>query len=405
MRYRAAAMNATLSPEPSRWVASWYEPLIRGTKEDRERPGRNGGANNVGRPEDQSPPGADSRILGRCDDRPRQVHDERWKTERQEGGRDIQLPELPLRRQAGEQHALVAQKPEKADSPECTGEPAPLPGRCPHYGSVEPAARDVRPHPSIARASLRRRTPRTYRQEARTVAPRPRGENTCWLPHQKADSHERREPPGEWRHSWRNRCSTRATIFDAPAPGHAHPPPDTCRAVIAGRQRRGRCPAAGPVPRIVPRAGTPLRPGGGHVDRRAVGGDARGADEPLVAGPIRGARVLEERLRRARLRRQGQGADARRGRIRISGTSPATTARCASSTRSSAITSTAPISAVDDSHAHMNMPATLMWARGFDMRPVRDHVPAAGRTTPGSRRRSCFRPTTRGPSPRRTCST
>jgi len=27
--------------------------------------------------------------------------------------------------------------------------------------------------------------------------------------------------------------------------------------------------------------------------------------------------------------------------------------------------------AVDDSHAHMNMPATLMWARGFDMRPIR----------------------------------
>jgi predicted metalloprotease with PDZ domain len=27
--------------------------------------------------------------------------------------------------------------------------------------------------------------------------------------------------------------------------------------------------------------------------------------------------------------------------------------------------------AVDDSHAHMNMPATLMWARGFDMRPAR----------------------------------
>jgi predicted metalloprotease with PDZ domain len=26
---------------------------------------------------------------------------------------------------------------------------------------------------------------------------------------------------------------------------------------------------------------------------------------------------------------------------------------------------------VDDSHAHVNMPATLMWARGFDMRPVR----------------------------------
>jgi predicted metalloprotease with PDZ domain len=27
--------------------------------------------------------------------------------------------------------------------------------------------------------------------------------------------------------------------------------------------------------------------------------------------------------------------------------------------------------AVDDSHAHMNMPAILMWARGFDMRPAR----------------------------------
>jgi len=27
--------------------------------------------------------------------------------------------------------------------------------------------------------------------------------------------------------------------------------------------------------------------------------------------------------------------------------------------------------AVDESHAHMNMPATLMWARGYDMRPIR----------------------------------
>src|SRR6476661_1347496 len=26
--------------------------------------------------------------------------------------------------------------------------------------------------------------------------------------------------------------------------------------------------------------------------------------------------------------------------------------------------------AVDESHAHVNMPATLMWARGFDLRPV-----------------------------------
>ena len=26
---------------------------------------------------------------------------------------------------------------------------------------------------------------------------------------------------------------------------------------------------------------------------------------------------------------------------------------------------------IDTSHAHMNMPATLMWARGLDARPVR----------------------------------
>ena len=36
---------------------------------------------------------------------------------------------------------------------------------------------------------------------------------------------------------------------------------------------------------------------------------------------------------------------------------------------------------IDASHAHMNMPATLMWARGLDMRPVRvSFVPPAGST-------------------------
>ena len=34
--------------------------------------------------------------------------------------------------------------------------------------------------------------------------------------------------------------------------------------------------------------------------------------------------------------------------------------------------------AVDTSHAHVNMPATLMWARGFDMRPVRITFEPAG---------------------------
>ena len=42
--------------------------------------------------------------------------------------------------------------------------------------------------------------------------------------------------------------------------------------------------------------------------------------------------------------------------------------------------------AVDDSHAHMNMPATLMWARGFDMRPVRIRfvAPAASAWKPAT---------------------
>ena len=62
------------------------------------------------------------------------------------------------------------------------------------------------------------------------------------------------------------------------------------------------------------------------------------------------------------VRRRGPRADDRRGPTRISGTSPATTARCASPTRSSATTSTARISAIDPTHAHMNMPATFMWA-------------------------------------------
>ena len=35
---------------------------------------------------------------------------------------------------------------------------------------------------------------------------------------------------------------------------------------------------------------------------------------------------------------------------------------------------------IDESHAHMNIPATFLWARGFDMRPVRvTFVPPAGR--------------------------
>jgi predicted metalloprotease with PDZ domain len=37
--------------------------------------------------------------------------------------------------------------------------------------------------------------------------------------------------------------------------------------------------------------------------------------------------------------------------------------------------------AVDDSHAHMNMPAILMWARGFDLRPIRIHFQPPANST------------------------
>ena len=61
--------------------------------------------------------------------------------------------------------------------------------------------------------------------------------------------------------------------------------------------------------------------------------------------------------------------------------------------------------AVDDSHAHMNMPATLMWARGFDLRPVRVtfEPPAELRLEAGDAALSDRR--SRGRSPRRIFST
>ena len=59
--------------------------------------------------------------------------------------------------------------------------------------------------------------------------------------------------------------------------------------------------------------------------------------------------------------------------------------------------------AIDTSHAHMNMPATLMRARRLDSRPVRvTFVPPAGQS--GNRRRNCSRPRIRGRSRRPTCS-
>jgi predicted metalloprotease with PDZ domain len=58
---------------------------------------------------------------------------------------------------------------------------------------------------------------------------------------------------------------------------------------------------------------------------------------------------------------------------------------------------------IDTTHAHMNLPATLMWARQFEGRPARiTFVPPEG--TNWKPPRSCFPPTRRGRSPRRTCS-
>ena len=62
--------------------------------------------------------------------------------------------------------------------------------------------------------------------------------------------------------------------------------------------------------------------------------------------------------------------------------------------------------AVDTTHAHINMPAAIMWARGLDDRPVDGDVRAAGRACAG-RSRTQLHPGAirRSSSPRRTCST
>ena len=50
---------------------------------------------------------------------------------------------------------------------------------------------------------------------------------------------------------------------------------------------------------------------------------------------------------------------------------------------------------VDTTHAHLNMPATFMWAIGLEHRPMRDHVRAARRHRPGRSARSSTRRTIR----------
>ena len=71
---------------------------------------------------------------------------------------------------------------------------------------------------------------------------------------------------------------------------------------------------------------------------------ARGAHEPVVTGTIRAARVRRRTCSSCRRSTARARRSPRRGRVPTNGTSPVTTAPSASSTRSTAITSTAPIS-------------------------------------------------------------
>ncbi len=59
--------------------------------------------------------------------------------------------------------------------------------------------------------------------------------------------------------------------------------------------------------------------------------------------------------------------------------------------------------AIDSTHAHMNMPASLMWARGLESRPVRVTFDAPARLEDGDAAASDD--AIRGRSPQPTCST
>ena len=132
---------------------------------------------------------------------------------------------------------------------------------------------------------------------------------------------------------------------------------------------------------------------------------ARAAHEPLVAGPLRAARVREERLRRARVR-PPTAASWRRRRPdpygwNVTGHGGSVTVKY--KVFGDRVDGT--YLAVDTTHAHINMPAAIMWARGLDDRPVDGHVRAAGRRCSGRSPRSCTPGSRRSSSPRRTCST
>ena len=116
---------------------------------------------------------------------------------------------------------------------------------------------------------------------------------------------------------------------------------------------------------------------------------ARASHEPLVTGTLLAARFREERLRRARVRRRRpRTADDATGSVRVERraiTAAAVTVKY--KVYGDRVDGT--YLGVDTTHAHINMPAAIMWAHGLDDRPVDAHVRAAVRTCAGRSPRSC----------------
>ena len=102
---------------------------------------------------------------------------------------------------------------------------------------------------------------------------------------------------------------------------------------------------------------------------RSAGRRARAADEPFVAGPLLAARLREERVRRARVRAATAASCRRRGRMRTAGRSANHGGRVTVRYKVYGDLVDGTYLAIDTTHAHINMPAAIMWARGLDDRP------------------------------------
>ena len=100
-------------------------------------------------------------------------------------------------------------------------------------------------------------------------------------------------------------------------------------------------------------------------------GHAAGADGAHLARPLRASRVREERVRRLGRERQGPARSPRRGPIRISGTSPSHDGTVVVTYKVFGDRTDGTYLGIDDMHAHINIPAALMFARGWFERPAR----------------------------------